>query len=203
MLELMIAYIWFGYFVPEDYIASLSNVSYPVQLLLNPPYHGYLPFIIQTSDRFRLDLLKTNGGLYSDFDNTISYNCLMKKLEKFEGEMLLMLMPSSNTRSNNNLIYIPVNRTGMLKEILAQEEELKASCKNKITACFGPRMLDQFKDKNKDRIKADSGLTKCVKHTFDYSWWNDEKKITKKRIKPKPDFADKNLKKIDFFSLTS
>lgn len=36
MLELLITYIWFGLNVPEGYLTKLSEVDYPIQILINP-----------------------------------------------------------------------------------------------------------------------------------------------------------------------
>lgn len=88
----IITYIWIGAAIPEDYLIELSNVSYPVQILINPPTNDNLSLNIQKADRYRLEyLLKNNGGIYVDFDTKIrDYNCLMRVIKNFTGEMMVM-----------------------------------------------------------------------------------------------------------------
>lgn len=77
LLNLIITYIWFGATVPEKYLTSLENKTYPIQILLNPPNNYTYKKDIQKADRYRLDHLR-NGGVYSDFDTYFYYDCLMK-----------------------------------------------------------------------------------------------------------------------------
>jgi hypothetical protein len=76
MLQLIITYIWFGAVVPEDYLIQLSQVNYPVRLLINPVSNLPYSLDIMKSDRYRLEAIK-DGGIYADFDLSINYPCLM------------------------------------------------------------------------------------------------------------------------------
>jgi hypothetical protein len=51
----------------------MSNLTYPIEILINPITKLSMPGLnIEKSYKYRLEILK-NGGLYSDFDNTINY----------------------------------------------------------------------------------------------------------------------------------
>ncbi len=84
MLRLMIIYVWFGAMVPEDYLLQFTETNYPARILLNPINNLPYKRDIMKADRYRLEVLK-NGGLYSDFDNRINYDCLMKRVTDFHG----------------------------------------------------------------------------------------------------------------------
>jgi hypothetical protein len=57
--------------------------------------------------------LYKHGGIYSDFDNTIDYPCLIKLLEPYKNQNKLVFMTDSkHTRASmkemtTNLIYAP------------------------------------------------------------------------------------------------
>jgi mannosyltransferase OCH1-like enzyme len=88
MLQLVITYIWFGATIPEFYLTQFTDRQYPIQILINPvPSRvvASLELDIQKADRYKLEVLK-DGGVYSDFDNRIDYECLMKKIEEVESD---------------------------------------------------------------------------------------------------------------------
>jgi hypothetical protein len=117
MLPLVITYIWIGTAIPEDYLISLSNVSYPVQVLINPPTNDTLQLNIQKADRYRLEFLK-NGGIYADFDvKIVNYECLMRVLSNFTGEMMVQHFegPGWENKRNNGFMYVPANNTGLVR----------------------------------------------------------------------------------------
>jgi hypothetical protein len=117
MLQLTILYIWFGLTLPEEYLLQMSKLTYPIEIHLNPVTKIPMPGLnIQKSYRYRLELLR-DGGLYSDFDNTIDYECLMKELEEFQGEMLVMAHENEKFKEivPMNLIYVPAKNTSLVR----------------------------------------------------------------------------------------
>lgn len=42
MFQLIITYVWFGLTIPEEYLIKLSQVHYPIQVLLNPVFNTSL-----------------------------------------------------------------------------------------------------------------------------------------------------------------
>ena len=94
-----ITYLWFGKDVPEDYLISLAELNYPVQFLKNPPITGKFSrelLDIEKSDYYRLQFLYDNGGIYSDFDNIIKYDCLMNLLKPYRNQDKLVFMSVGN-----------------------------------------------------------------------------------------------------------
>ena len=53
---------------------------------------------IEKSDYYRLQHLYDYGGIYSDFDNVIDYECLMKLLEPYrkQDKLVFMTNPKHN-----------------------------------------------------------------------------------------------------------
>lgn len=51
---------------------------------------------IEKSDYYRLQYLYDHGGIYSDFDNIIDYDCLMKLLAPFRNQDKLVFMSVGN-----------------------------------------------------------------------------------------------------------
>lgn len=47
---------------------------------------------IEKSDYYRLWYLYEHGGIYSDFDNTIDYPCLIKLLKEYQNQDKLIFM---------------------------------------------------------------------------------------------------------------
>lgn len=115
MLTLIITYLWIGPNIPEDYLVKFGSVNYPVQIYINPPTNYDYSLNIMKADRYRLELLK-DGGVYSDFDATIrDYDCLMKVLSNFTGEMLIPHFKGWNDTLSNGFIYVPHNNTGLVR----------------------------------------------------------------------------------------
>ncbi len=85
MIEnLIFMYIWFGAVIPEDYLISVGKNNFISRVMVNPVYETTIKLDINKADRLRLEML-LDGGLYTDFDNTIDYKCLMKKIDAFDG----------------------------------------------------------------------------------------------------------------------
>lgn len=169
MLALIVTYVWIGANIPEDYLIKLSTVNYPVQIYINPPTNDDYQLNIMKADRYRLEALK-DGGLYTDFDVQIrDYNCLMKLLSNFTGEMMVQYHEGKGWQKNinNAIIYVPPNNTGLVRQML--EKEGKNCTSNNIKACNGPGMFYKYKD----RITMSKGLDYCITHKFDWSWWKD------------------------------
>lgn len=168
MLALIITYIWIGLNIPEDYLIKFASVNYPVQVFVNPPTNYGYDLNIMKADRYRLQLLK-DGGLYTDFDVQIrDYNCLMKVLSNFTGEMLVQLNegPGWQKNINNAFIYVPSNNTGLVRQMLEKEGK---NCTDNIKGCNGPEMFYKYKD----RITLSKEVNQCISHKFDWSWWKD------------------------------
>lgn len=56
-----------------------------------------------------------NGGIYADFTTPINYKRLMKRLENFTGEMWVAEAPE---KGSFNFIYVPHNKSALVKEIM-------------------------------------------------------------------------------------
>lgn len=101
---------------------------------------------IEKSDYYRLQYLYENGGIYSDLDNVINYDCLMKLVEPYRNQdKLLFMTDGSHTRAkmkqmNNNLIFAPYPKMPLLKKILDEIDETK----EKIWGFAGMKHLGQY-----------------------------------------------------------
>lgn len=115
MLQILITFIWIGSLIPEDYLVRLSHTTHPYEIYLNPLIDPTTaPGKIQ-ADIFRLEALQKVGGVYSDLDNQINYECLMGRLEGFTGEMMLMEDSSDPGMLRTNFMYVPKNNTKLVK----------------------------------------------------------------------------------------
>jgi hypothetical protein len=96
--------------------------------------------------------------VFSELDNIINYTCLMSRLEKFNGEMMLMKMDDGSEISTN-FIYVPPNNTKLINEILDDNPDNRSECKHNLVSCNGPSLLKQYFN----RISVEK-LEPCVVH---------------------------------------
>lgn len=119
MLHLVITYIWFGAVVPTKYLQRFAALTHPARLLINPVNNMTYQLDIQKADRYRLEVLK-DGGVYADFDTPVVYDCLMRYLSNFKGEMLAPDFQGQGWKNqvNNNFLYVPADNTSLIRQIL-------------------------------------------------------------------------------------
>lgn len=73
------------------------------------------------SDYYRLKYLYDHGGIYSDFDNHIDYDCLMELLKPYRNQDKVVFMTDydtsriKNNQLMNNFIFAPYPKMPILK----------------------------------------------------------------------------------------
>ncbi len=101
---------------------------------------------IEKSDYYRLQHLYNYGGIYSDLDNVIDYECLMKLLQPYKNQHKLVFMtnPNHNRKKmkemTNNLIFAPYAGMPILKKMLDSVDEDKG----KIWQFAGMKFVAKF-----------------------------------------------------------
>lgn len=85
-LKLPINFIWIGPDpLPQKYVERFKTINFPYRLLGEKEYNEFKDdfnfsadiSIGKRADAFRLRYIWKYGGIYSDLDNIINYQCLM------------------------------------------------------------------------------------------------------------------------------
>lgn len=151
-----------------------------MQLLINPPNNLTYPLDIQKADRYRLEHLK-NGGIYADFDLNMNYTCVMNYIKDFKGEMLALDFQEKGweIKVANGFFYVPPDNTSLIKEILANEGKSKdcTTDPDSIPRCNGGFALQKYRN----RITLSPEVTRCMRHSFDHSWYKDSTRDEKNK----------------------